>query len=157
MININEISLEQYDNMSEEEKINFYNKISQSMSSTSTFIKAIRQKKTKNMKIRGFKQPNGRLTFIEELRRTDKHVTNFSYLCICECGNWYITTNRHFDKEDIVSCGCYRKEKSIEIARELGYKNALDLKDQIFGDLKVIEKSENRIKQYVVMWKCKCI
>lgn len=156
MINITEVSLEQYNAMTEQEKENFFNKVSQSMSSSSTFIKAVRQKKTKNMKIKGYKQPNGRLTFIEELRRTDKHVTNFSYLCLCECGNWYITTNRHFDIEDTISCGCYRKEKSIEIARELGYKNALPLQGEIIGDLEVIEKTSKRVNEKIV-WKCKCI
>ena len=82
-MNITDISIEQYDNMTLKEKKEFYSKIKPEIE----LIPAIRETKTKNMKKRGDKQSLGRLTFIDELRRIDKKVTNFYYLCICECGN----------------------------------------------------------------------
>ena len=108
------------------------------------------------MKIFGYKQPNGKLTFIDELKRTDKDITNFYYLCTCECGNWYILTNRHFDKEDTISCGCYRKERGAKMLKELGSSIYIDLLNNTYGDLKVIEKTEQRIHEGIV-WKCQCI
>lgn len=150
-MNITEVSLETYKNMSLKEKIDFYKKIK----SDNDFIPAIRQTKTKNMKTEGYKQLNGRLTFIDELRRVDKKVTNFYYLCICDCGNWYILTNRHFDKEDMISCGCYRKERGAKMLKELGTSQYIDLLNQTFGDLTVIEKTDIRIRNSIV-WKCKC-
>lgn len=153
-MNINEISINDYEQMTDENKINFYTKIK----SDNTFVKAVRQKRTKNMKEKGFKQSNGHLTFIDELKRTDKKVTNFYYLCVCDCGNWYILTNRHFDQEDMVSCGCYRKARGAEMCKNIiGPNNALDLKGKIFGDLEVVEKTNKRIGDYNVIWKCKCI
>lgn len=152
-MNTTEISLEQYQNMTLEEKKDFYSKIKED----NLFEPAIRLRKTANMKIIGFKQPHGRLTFIEELRRIDKKVTNLYYLCICDCGNWYILTNRHFDQENMISCGCYRKERGAEMCKNIiGPNNALDLIGQIFGDLQVIEKTNKRIDEKVI-WKCKCI
>lgn len=152
-MNISEISIEKYQQMTIDEKEKFYLQIKKD----NTFTPAIRQKKTKNMKIFGYKQPNGRLTFIEELKRTDKNVTNFYYLCVCECGNYYILTNRHFDKNDMISCGCYRKERGADMCKNiLGPNNGVDLLGKIFGDLEVVEKTEKRINNNIV-WKCKCI
>ena len=39
----------------------------------------------------------------------------------------------------------------------LGPNNALDLQGKIFGELEAIEKTDKRISQYNVVWKCKCI
>ena len=150
-MNITEISIEQYKKMSDEEKRTFYKKINSDLD----FEKAVRLRKTKNMKSEGFKQPNGRLTFIDELKRTDKKVTNFYYLCICDCGNWTILTNRHFDTETSISCGCFRKEQSIKICKKLGKSQYIDMTNQEFGDLIVIEKTEHRVHESII-WKCKC-
>ena len=140
-MNIQDVTLEQYEQMSKEEKINFYLQIDKN----NTFEPAIRQRTTKNMKIKGQKQINGYLTFVDELKRTDKKVTNFYYLCICDCGNWYILTNRHFDKEDTISCGCYRRQRGADMCRNiLGPNNCKDLTNQIFGELQVIEKTDKR-------------
>ena len=153
-INLKETSIDDYDKMSLEEKQKFYLKIK----NNNLFIPAIRQTKTRNMKERGFKQPNGKLTFIDELRRVDKKVTNFYYLCTCECGNWYILTNRHFDKEDSISCGCYKKQRGADMCKNiLGPAKALNLQGQIFGDLEVLEKTDKRANDYKVIWRCKCI
>lgn len=152
-MNISEVSIERYQQMTVDEKEKFYLQVK----SDNTFTPAIRQKRTKNMKIFGYKQPNGRLTFIEELKRTDKDVTNFYYLCVCECGNYYILTNRHFDNGDTISCGCYRKERGADMCKNIiGPNNGIDLIGKIFGDLEVIEKTDKRINDNIV-WKCKCI
>ena len=150
-MNINEISIKQYKEMSLEEKISFYKEIKKD----NDFIPAIREKKTKNLKTEGFKQNNGRLTFIDELRRIDKKVTNFYYLCVCECGNWYIVVNRHFDTENIISCGCYRKQRGAKMLKELGASQYIDLLNKEFGDLKVIKKTDERINENIV-WECQC-
>lgn len=153
-MNINEVNLEQYDNMTLEEKKIFYSKIKPNIE----LIPAERQTHTKNMQKRGNKQNNGRLTFIDELRRVDKKVTNFYYLCLCDCGNWFITINYHYSKEVSVSCGCKKKEHGAEMCKNiLGPNNALDLTGKIFGDLKAIEKTSKRIGEYNVIWKCQCI
>ena len=150
-MNIAEIDIKQYQTMSNEEKKIFYKKINPDLD----FEKAIRLRKTKNMKTEGFKQSNGRLTFIDELKRVDKQVTNFYYLCVCDCGNWTILTNRHFDAHTSISCGCFRKEQSIEICKKLGKSNFIDMTNQEFGDLIVMEQTPQRIHKSIV-WKCKC-
>lgn len=146
------INLQQYNALSDDEKEIFYNSLSKDM----LFKKAIRQRRTKNMKKIGDKQVNGRLTFVEELKRTDKNITNFYYLCICDCGNWKIIENHNFDKKKIISCGCYRKERGAEMCRILGPKNIVDISNQIFGDLKVLSPTNKRDKDNVV-WECECI
>lgn len=150
-MNIAEIDIKQYQTMSDEEKKIFYKKINPNLD----FEKAVRLRKTKNMKTEGFKQPNGRLTFIDELKRVDKQVTNFYYLCVCDCGNWTILTNRHFDAHTSISCGCFRKEQSIEICKKLGKSNFIDMTNKEFGDLIVMEQTPQRIHESIV-WKCKC-
>lgn len=152
-MNIETISLELYDKMSLEEKISFYKEIKPD----NDFIPIIRQRKTKNMKNRGDKQPNGKLTYIDELKRTDKNITNLYYLCLCDCGNWHILVNRHFDDEGTISCGCHRKQHGYEMCKKLiGPNNAIDLTGKIFGELEVLEKTDKRISEKVI-WKCKCI
>lgn len=153
-MNINEVSLIEYNNMSLEEKINFYSKIKSNMK----FIPAKRERFTKNVPQKEEKQSGGRLTFIEELRRTDTQCTNFYYLCICDCGNWFITVNSNYLKNISESCGCKRKERGAEMCKKiLGPNNALDLTGKIFGDLEVLEKTDKRIGKYNVVWKCRCI
>lgn len=151
-MNIQQLSIEQYDKMSLKEKTQFYHNIIPEMD----FIPAIRLKRTKNMKTRGDKQIDGKLTFIDELRRVDKKVTNFSYLCICECGNWTIVTNRHFDLKDIISCGCYRKARGAQMCKTMGTEHFIDMTNQIYGDLKVIRKTEERMHEGIV-WECECV
>ena len=148
---MNKITIQDYQKMTTEEKNNFY----QSLSSMS-FEKAIRKRKTKNMKNTGDKQINGRLTFVEELKRIDKNTTNFYYLCLCDCGNWKIIENNKFNKEEIISCGCYRKERGANMCLELGKQNIVDISNQIFGDLQVLFPTNQR-EHNCVIWECKCI
>ena len=152
-MNIQEVSIDNYDNMTLEEKETFYRNVSMSHFS---FIPAIRQRQTKNMKTRGVKQVHGHLTFVDELRRIDKKVTNFFYLCLCDCGNWHIITNRHFDTEDIISCGCYRKERGAEMCKQIGVENYIDIINHVYGDLKVIKKTDER-KHDGIVWECQCV
>ena len=70
------ITIEEYKQMSLEEKINFYSLIT---NDNQVFTPAIRQRKTKNIKSLGDKQPNGFLTFIEELRRM--HIKEVDKFC----------------------------------------------------------------------------
>lgn len=146
-------TIEDYNLLSLEEKEKFFQELS---INGNVYTKAIRQKKTKNMKQQGYKQPNGFLTFVDELKRIDKKITNFYYLCKCDCGNWYILTNTQFDKENMKSCGCYRKQRGAEMLKELGTKIYKDISNQIFCDLKAIEPI-NRGQNGKLIWKCQCI
>lgn len=88
------------------------------------------------MKTRGYHQEApGRLTIIDELTRADVKTDKVSYLCICDCGNWYITRTDAFNKGGSdggsFSCGCLNKESYT----------------RIFSDKEVIEKRTNSIIQ----------
>lgn len=63
-------------------------------------------KKVKNLA--GKKQPNGRLTAIEQFG-FDKQ-RNATWICRCDCGNYIILRNNSFSNEKTISCGCYLKE-----------------------------------------------
>ena len=149
---MNNISIKEYNELSDEDKENFY----KAYSNGKEFIKAIRLRKTKNMKKQGYKQPNGNLTFVDELKRIDKKTTNFYYLCKCDCGNWYIIENGHFEKEDIKSCGCLRKERGFEMMKKMGTEIFIDIKNNIYGDLKVL-KPINRGANEGLIWECECV
>lgn len=59
----------------------------------------------------------GRLSVLSDCGR-DKHQ-NLQWLCICDCGESKVVTGTNLRRKLIVSCGCFRKEKSKETLRKL--------------------------------------
>lgn len=51
----------------------------------------------------------GRLMVAEKIG-SDKHHKSL-YRCICDCGNEKITTQALLKRGEVVSCGCYQKER----------------------------------------------
>ena len=95
----------------------------------------------------------GRLTVLE---RADDYVKSdgkrdLQWLCECECGNKIITLGRSLKSGGTRSCGCLRKEKTLETPRPF-----TDLSGKVFGKLTVIEETNLRNDDNRVMWKCKC-
>lgn len=91
----------------------------------------------------------GRLTVIEP---TFDKKGRSAWLCMCDCGNYTITTTGHLNSGHTQSCGCYMRDRTSEA-------NSHDLTGQVFGKLTVIEKTEghttsggNRLTEYI----CKC-
>lgn len=69
------------------------------------------------------------------------------YSCLCECGNYHISSGKNLRSGKTQSCGCLAKERSKE-------KNSLDLTNQKFGRLtaKKIIGSSNGCN----LWLCDC-
>jgi hypothetical protein len=84
----------------------------------------------------------GRLTVIGDLeQRTRGRVL---WQCRCECGNEAAVSGTNLRTGVTISCGCYRKEKSL-----------LDLSGQVFGRLTVIRDSGIR-RHHQSIWICSC-
>lgn len=150
-MNINQVSIQDYLSMEDSEKEKFFKKIKPEFS----FKKVYRMRKTKNMKEFGYKQQNGFLTFIDEIKRTDVNMTNFYYLCVCDCGNWHILLNNHFNNNNTISCGCKKNELLKEKCKNTK-KNFFDISNQTFGELKVLYPTDKRLFDCIV-WMCECI
>lgn len=60
-------------------------------------------------------QKFGRLTVIEQAKR-NKH-RDIKWLCLCDCGNEKIIIGYSLTSNCTKSCGCLRKEKSAERAK----------------------------------------
>lgn len=93
----------------------------------------------------------GRLTVLE---RADDYVKpdgkrDLQWLCECECGNKIITLGRSLKSGGTQSCGCLRKEKTLETPRPF-----TDLSGKVFGKLTVIDRAEN--KNGIIYWNCLC-
>jgi hypothetical protein len=65
----------------------------------------------------------GRLTVISDCGK-DKH-SNLQWLCICDCGESKVFTGTNLRRKLIVSCGCFRKEKSKETMTKLNLTHGL--------------------------------
>lgn len=70
-----------------------------------------------------------------------------AWLCECKCGETTTATKRQLIDGRKKSCGCLRKETPT---------NALDLTNQVFGKLKVIERAGTNDKG-LALWLCECI
>ncbi len=53
----------------------------------------------------------GRLIVIEFAGKEKTKATKYVYKCQCDCGNITYIRNSHLTTKQIVSCGCYNKEK----------------------------------------------
>lgn len=66
-----------------------------------------------------------------------------AWLCRCDCGGERIASTRQLKKADVKTCGCYKRE--IE-----------DLKDKVFGRLKVVSYHGKINKAKEHSWNCVC-
>ena len=98
------------------------------------------------------------LTFLREaepyITPSTKHKVTM-WVCQCDCENQTIITTRATAVRNgtTKSCGCIQKKK----AKENMIKNhkKTSLKGQNFGNLEVLEGTQNRLYNEIV-WKCKC-
>lgn len=63
----------------------------------------------------------------------------------CDCGKYRVINGRSLRGGDTQSCGCWQKERVT-----------VDVSGQVFGNWKVLEKSDQR-RVRTVMWKCQCL
>ena len=96
--------------------------------------------------------PDSKLTVIEEdfdYKKT--HNIQAKYIkywkCKCECGKIFTACGVNIRNGNTKSCGCLQKDKISKI-------NAVNLCNQRFGKLLVIEKAFSKNKRQY--WKCKC-
>lgn len=93
----------------------------------------------------------GRLTV---LYKTEKRKNgSVIWHCKCECGNECDISAGNLTRttKPTRSCGCLH----IDSAAEQGKKSALDLTNQKFGKLTVLEPTTQRAGSFII-WKCKC-
>lgn len=89
----------------------------------------------------------GRLTFLEIIK--DKKLTKSRCLCIrckCDCGNIKEMPSSYWGR--VKSCGCLRQEQYN--------KQLIDLTNQRFGKLTVLEKTNKKNNYGSYLWLCRC-
>lgn len=94
-------------------------------------------------------QKFGRLVAVERIGKDKNGISLWE--CKCECGGTATVAINNLTTGHTLSCGCYKIEKNTEY----GKKTGIDLVGQKFGQLTVVEKTEERICGQIV-WKCKC-
>lgn len=77
--------------------------------------------------------------------------------CMCNCPKHTILIVRgnNLTSGNSKSCGCLNIEKSTERIIKIGHATALDLTNQIFGELTALFPTEER-KNGSVIWECQC-
>lgn len=87
------------------------------------------------------------------LKPTSQRDCNRSVIweCQCDCGKVAYVSGRNLRNGTTKSCGCLQKELTINRNKN----SIVDLTNQKFGKLLVIEKTENRHQEHVI-WKCRC-
>ena len=71
------------------------------------------------------------------------------YLCHCDCGTERYVLERSLKSGGSESCGCLMRAMAKK-------KNAYDLTDKVFGDLKVLQIAKHQRKNGGVWWTCLC-
>ena len=100
-------------------------------------------------------QKFGRLTAIKPIENhTNSNGKSMmtKWLCRCDCGNECNVQSGNLLSGHTLSCGCYNKEQASK-------RSLINLVDQRFGRLTVLERVENEITSSgnsVVMWRCLC-
>lgn len=91
----------------------------------------------------------GRLTalFPVKIENCIKHEV--IWLCRCECGNFICVRNRHLRDKQVVSCGCYHKERISKLF-------SLDLTGKRYGKLVVINFTGEVNAHGEKLYKCQC-
>lgn len=72
--------------------------------------------------------------------------------CQCDCGNICYVLAKQLRNGKAQSCGCLRKEKTIERNKN----TANNLTGQKFGKLTALYPTDKRSKQKYIIWHCKC-
>lgn len=72
--------------------------------------------------------------------------------CQCDCGNICYVVGDYLRKGNTKSCGCLKKEKTIERNKI----NIKDLRGKRFGKLIALYPTEKRASGNYVIWHCKC-
>ena len=87
---------------------------------------------------------NQKFNKLTPIYRTDNKGKQTAWLCKCDCGNLKVVRASDLKRQNIVSCGCYNKEKISN-----------DLTGQRFGKLVAIKPSGRKRRGYIE-WECKC-
>lgn len=94
--------------------------------------------------------PESRWTVIKRVENSSDGSAQWLCECNCEKHTQKILVASKIRKGQPKSCGCLQREK----VSKLNYK---DIKGQIFGELTVIEETNERDKNGGgIIWKCKC-
>ena len=84
----------------------------------------------------------GKVVVEQQLESTVKGQRR--WLCLCDCGNTYISTTDNLKRRPVANCGCLKSP---------------DLTGQVFGQLTVLRRSEkrgSRGERTTPMWECRC-
>lgn len=95
-----------------------------------------------------------RLRVIEDSKQRNK-AGSVLWLCECECGNQTLATSTELKNGHKRSCGCLQKESAAKI----GKQNLIDLTNQTFENLTVIQKVSSKKTPSgttKIFWLCKC-
>lgn len=132
---------------------NIISVIGTDLSSGHTTSCGCKNKESKNVKTE-IGNKYGKLIVIERAGSTsDRHAL---WKCKCECGNEIIASGKMLRTNQIISCGCYQKEKAKETLQKISSNNFIDETNNRYGKLVVVKKSETNGKHYGTLWECKC-
>lgn len=76
--------------------------------------------------------------------------------CKCHCGQLFVARGADLTNGHTKSCGCSIIKKAQKMGQANKNKNIIDLVNQQFGSLKVIEMTDKRDSNRSVIWKCEC-
>ena len=107
--------------------------------------------KVKNLK--GFIHPQTKIEVLEFIE-IKNHAAYWK--CKCSCGKEFIARGADISNGHTSSCGCKRNEKIKKIGLSNKNKYIIDLTNQRFGKLLVLEKTDQRNSSRSVIWKCQC-
>lgn len=98
--------------------------------------------------------PNSKLTVKKYTGNLDKEHRRTYWLCKCDCGNDVIARADNIRNGNVVSCGCYTRQRCYEFFSQLNAKNLLNQK---FNKLYVKENVGSRKSQAAgKLWLCVC-
>lgn len=108
-------------------------------------------KYTRNLQVEKDSMVGQKFGFLKVVSRAKKDPTlksrSLRYVCLCDCGKEVEVNGNSLRTGHTTSCGCKRKDSiSNKVENLIG---------QHFGNLVVIEKTNNREERHV-LWKCKC-
>lgn len=89
----------------------------------------------------------GKLTVLKRIEKPKNIKTGVYWLCKCECGREHLVSGGNLKSGQVVSCGCYMKQRTSET-------QIIDLTKKRFGRL-VVKYQIGRKNKFVV-WHCVC-
>lgn len=164
----NKITLSDYQNLSTEQKIEFIEQVNNNLKHKKnkihyTIFNRVRQTAGQII-LYSHQSTPGRLTAVEELKRTDIHDRKVYILCLCDCGNWHICRTDAYKKGTTnggcYSCGCLNAEslsknifnvevqnKRVEKLKEHLHDKGLQIGDQVYDWLITQVKTEPAVSK----------